>query len=119
MSKNDGVETAASCAKPQFWQSSSTRTPGWNESPCARHEAFVFSNSAASSTLTSAGASRRSVAERLAETTTSSIEMPLCITSKFSSRVCPRSSVTFFSSTAYPSARTSSVSSPSGRFFRK
>ena len=33
-------------------------------------------------------------AERLAETTTSSIEMPLCTTSKFSSAVCPRLSVT-------------------------
>ena len=80
--------------KPQFWQSFSTRTPGWNESPWARHEAPAFSNSPASRTLTRAGASRRSVAERLAETTTSSIEMPLCSTSKFNSRVAPRVSVT-------------------------
>ena len=55
------------CVKPQFWQSSSTRTPGWNERPWARHEALARSNRPASSTLTSAGASRRSVAERLVE----------------------------------------------------
>ena len=82
------------CMKPQFWQSSSTRTPGWNERPCARQAALARSNNLASSTLTSAGASRRSVAERLAETTTSSIEMPFCATSKFSSSVSPRFSVT-------------------------
>ncbi len=57
-------------AKPQFWQSSSTRTPGWKLRPSARQTALVFSNSAASSTLTRAGASRRSVALRLADTTT-------------------------------------------------
>ena len=107
------------CVKPQFWQSSSTRTPGWNDNPCARHEAFAFSNNPASSTLTSAGASRRIRAERLAETTTSSIAMPLCTTSKFSSTVWPRFSVTFSCSGAYPRARTSIVSSPSGMFFRK
>ena len=82
------------CVKPQFWQSSSTRTPGWNERPWARHEALARSNRPAFSTLTSAGASRRSVSERLAETTTSSIEMPLCATSKLSSRVSPRSRAT-------------------------
>ena len=56
--------------------------------------ALVRSNNLASSTLTSAGASRRSVAERLADTTTSSIEMPFCATSKFSSSVSPRFSAT-------------------------
>ena len=65
------------CVKPQFWQLSSTRTPGWNERPCARQAALLRAKRSASRTLTSAGASRRSVAERLAETTTSSIEMPL------------------------------------------
>ena len=82
------------CMKPQFWQSSSTRTPGWNERPCARHAALVRSEQLwhrARSPRT--GASRRSVAERLADTT-SSIEMPFCATSKFSSSVSPRFSAT-------------------------
>lgn len=82
------------CVKPQFWQSSLDTHAGLERQPCARHEALVFSNNPASSTLTRAGASRRSRAERLADTTTSSIEMPLCTTSKFSSAVCPRRSVT-------------------------
>ena len=41
-----------------------------------------------------AGVQHAHRAERLADTTTSSIEMPLCTTSKFSSAVCPRLSVT-------------------------
>ena len=69
-------------------------------------------------TLTSAGASRRSVAERLAETTTSSIEMPFCATSKFSSSVSPRFSATeVFRGVAR--ARGLRASAPFGEVFRK
>ena len=76
------------CVKPQFWQSFSTRTPGWKSSPSASEQAPRRWNAAPLSTFTSEGLSRRRVSLFDEVTTTwSSMKASGC-TLKFSSTVC-------------------------------
>ena len=104
------------CEKPQFWQLSSTRTPGWYFSACERNELCVLSKILASSTFTSVGAKRRFVTLRVADTTTSPSDTPCGTSSKSATSVASGFVVTLCVCGTKPGTSTSTCKAPIGRF---
>ena len=105
------------CEKPQFWQLSSTRTPGWYFNACERKELCVRSKILASSTFTRVGAKRRLVTLRVAETTTSPRFTSLGTISKSETRVASEVVVISWIWGSKPGTATRTRSFPTGRFF--